>query len=96
MFNPDTADRALAPCAFLVEELDLDSALAGVMFSGELQIEIDEDGDWYIDAVTATNARGVTQTYAKGHPVFHGVCAAVYADVKIRDRIYDECVRHAE
>lgn len=96
MFNPDTADRALAPCVFLVEELCLDCSLAGVMFSGELQIEIDQEGDWYIAAVTATNVRGVTQVYKNGHPIFHGVCAAVYASVRIRDQIYDSCVEHAE
>lgn len=96
MFNPDTADRALAPCVFPVDELCLDCSLAGVTFSGELQIEIDETGDWYIESVTATNVRGVTQVYKNGHPIYHGVCAAVYASVRIRDQIYDSCVEHAE
>ena len=98
MFNPNTADRALAPCVFLVEELCLDCSLAGVTFSGELHIEIDADdeNDWYIEYVTATNAKGYTQSYLPGHPIFHGVCAAVYASVRIRDQIYDSCVEHAE
>lgn len=96
MFNPDIPDRLLAPCAVLVEELDLDVALPGVMFTGELQVEIDEDGDWFIESVTATDSRNRTRSYPPGHLVFHGVCAAVYADRKLCDRIYAECLRHAE
>lgn len=98
MFNPDTADRALAPCVFPVEELCLDSVLAGVMFNGELQIEIDaiDQGDWYIEYVTATNAKGETQSYLPGHPIFDAVSKVVMADARLRDLIYDSCVEHAE
>ena len=96
MFNPDASLPALAPCVYPVDELCLDASLAGVMFSGELQIEIDQEGDWYIDAVTATNMKGVTQVYKGSHPIFNAVCTAVYADVRLRDLILDSCVEHAE
>ena len=96
MFNPDTADRALAPCVYPVEELCLDTVLAGVMFNGELQIEIDNIGDFYIESVTATNAKGVTQSYLPGHPIFDAVSKVVMADARLRDLIYDSCVEHAE
>ncbi len=95
MFNPDTADRALAPCVFPVEELCLDAVLAGVMFNGELQIEV-EDNDWYIESVTATNAKGVTQVYRFGHPIFEAVTTVVIADKNLCDLILDDCVEHAE
>ena len=95
MFNPDTADRELAACVYPVEELCLDAVLAGVMFNGELQIEI-EDNDWYIDSVTATNAKGVTQAYRFGHPICEAVIAAVMADRKLCDAIYQSCVEHAQ
>lgn len=95
MFNPDTADRALAPCVFPVEELCLDTTLAGVMFNGELQIEV-EDNDWYIHSVTATNAKGVTQVYRFGHPIFEAVVTVVLADDRLCDLILDSCVEHAE
>jgi hypothetical protein len=96
MFNPDTADRALAPCVYPVEELCLDSVLAGVMFNGELQIEIDETGNWYIESVTATNAKGVTQVYRFGHPIFEAASTVVLADERLCDLIYKVCVEHAE
>lgn len=96
MFNPDTADRAIAPCVFPVEELCLDSVLAGVMFNGELQIEIDNIGDFYIESVTATNVKGVTQVYSHPHPIFTAVASVVLADERLCDLIYDSCVEHAE
>jgi hypothetical protein len=95
MFNPDTADKTLAPCVYPVDELCLDAVLAGVMFNGELQIEI-EDNDWYIESVTATNAKGVTQVYGSGHPICVAVIAVVMADRKLCDSIYESCVEHAE
>jgi hypothetical protein len=98
MFNPDTAAKSLASCVYPVEELCLDAALAGVMFNGELQIEIDaiDEDDWYIEYVTATNAKGVTQDYLPGHPIFEAVNAVVLADRKLCDAIYQSCVEHAE
>ena len=96
MFNPDTADRALAPCVYPVEELCLDSVLAGVVFNGELQIEIDNIGEWYVESVTATSAKGVTQVYRYPHPIYTAVSKVVWADERIRDQIYDSCVEHAE
>lgn len=96
MFNPDTADRALAPCVFPVEELCLDTVLAGVMFNGELQVEIDETGDFYIEAVTATNIKGVTQVYGNKHPIYEAVCAVVLTNERLCDMIYNSCVEHAE
>ena len=86
MFNPDTADRALAPCVYPVEELCLDSVLAGVMFNGELQIEV-EDNDWYIHSVTATNAKGVTQVYPHLHPIYQAVATVVLANDRLCDLI---------
>lgn len=105
MFNTNTPDRSidgwrtveipLAPCVFPVEELCLDSVLAGVMFNGELQIEIDETGDWYIESVTATNIKGVTQVYGNKHPIYEAVCAVVLANDHLSALIYDDCVEHA-
>ncbi len=95
MFNPNTADRAIAPCVYPVEELCLDAVLAGVVFNGELQIEV-EDNDWYIHSVTATNAKGVTQVYRFGHPIFEAVTTVVIANERLCDLILDECVEHAE
>ena len=96
MFNPNTADRALAPCVYPVEELCLDTVLAGVVFNGELQIEIDQDGDWYIESVTATNVRGVMQVYSRPHPIYMAVSEVVLANDRLCDLILDECVEHAE
>lgn len=96
MFNPDAIDPTLAPCVFPVEELDLDTVLAGVMFNGELQIEIDEIGDWYIAFVTATNANGKMCAYPHSHPIYQAVVTVVLADDRLCDLIYDECVEHAE
>ena len=96
MFNPDAATKTLAPCVYPVEELCLDAFLAGVMFNGELQIAIDNIGDFYIEAVTATNTKGVTQVYSHPHPIFTAVANVVLSDERLCDLIYDECVEHAE
>jgi len=98
MFNPNARAKILAPCVYLVEELCLDTALAGVMFTGELQIEIDaiDEDDWYIEYVSATNAKGVTQDYLADHPIYQAVNAVVLANPKLCDMITDECIRHAE
>ena len=71
--------------------------LAGVTFSGELQIEIDaiDEDDWYIEYVTATNAKGETRDYLPGHPIFEAVSAVVMADAGLCDLILESCIEHA-
>jgi hypothetical protein len=98
MFNPDTADRELAACVYPIDELCLDATLAGVMFSGELQIEVDAETqtEWYIESASATNAKGETQHYLPCHPIYQAILNAVYSDKRLTDLIYESCVEHAE
>lgn len=96
MFNPNASTKSLGSCVYLVEELCLDATLAGVVFTGELQIEIDRDGDWYLECVTATNAKGRTQVYGEGHPIYGAISFVIFSDHRLNELITEACIEHAE
>lgn len=95
-----------APYIQTVEELDLTPhGFPGMTFSGELSIEADdtnENEDWYIEAVHATNADGKTYTTfsprsksAVYREIFFAVRKAVFSDGHLCDIILETSREHA-
>lgn len=106
-FNPDEKTDALEACVYPLEDLDLSPyGLPGMVFNGELQIEIDHssgDDEWYIDCATASKPDGTYHTYGYDKPaeildglVFRVIEKAVWSDRHLCDLIRDACKEHAQ
>jgi hypothetical protein len=89
MFNPDRAAPSLAPFVYQIEEMEISP---GVFFSGEIHIDIDSTGDWYVEQVvgiTDMDEVGTFQRYEIKSGIGAMVADIAYNNPNMRDHIYE-------
>lgn len=97
-FDPDRPEKRMGAHVYHVEGgVDLTAwGFPGLTFEGDVDIEIDVEGGWYVEAVHALDAKGYTHHYATNEGVGYAVINALYLDTFHAELIENACWYHGD
>jgi hypothetical protein len=82
---------AYQPNYYFIEEYQIPSMPSIMIYDTHLDIEVDYDGEWYINGVAMRDNKDKVVTFKKGDWLFDLLVKNIYDDHRMMDIISEEC-----